>query len=105
MTRLLLALAVGASCGVLVAVAQSGDPRETRIPAGHYCKSVLPGPKETKGHLCGCTYSCHINPDGSITEPESDACLSFCHKDGRRCTCHPEGDPSVTCTGSSSNAL
>lgn len=84
---------------------QEDDPRETRIPAGHYCKSVAPGPKEKSAHQCSCTYHCTINPDGSITEAESDTCLSWCHKDGRRCSCWPEGDPQHPCEGSKGNAL
>jgi hypothetical protein len=73
---------------------------EKRIPIGHYCKrSDVPiGPRETKAHPCDCKYSCSVDENGVVTERESSSCLAYCHKNGRRCTCHPEGDPSVTCT-------
>jgi hypothetical protein len=71
---------------------------EKRIPPGHYCKSVPPGPRETKAHLCPCQYSCKIDGAGNVTEAESSDCLSYCKVNGRRCTCWPEGDPSQTCT-------
>lgn len=92
-------------------VAQSGQPpdestlpdSEKRIPAGHYCKrpDVAIGPRETKAHHCGCEYSCSVDAQGNISEHESETCLSYCHANGRRCTCHVE-EP---CVGKPGNAL
>lgn len=96
MRRVLLALAV------VVSVAAQ-DPRETRIPEGHYCKRVgVPISKnETKAHSCECTYSCSIDADGNVTERESEACMAWCHKGGRHCTCHTE----APCPSEGHNAL
>jgi hypothetical protein len=79
---------------------------ERRIPPGHYCKrpDVPIGPAETRAHHCACKYSCRVDEAGNVIEHESPDCLSFCHKNGRKCTCHPEGDPAVTCEGQPSDA-
>lgn len=85
LTVLLLAvLALGAQ--------QPSQNPEERIPAGHYCKRVgVPiGPREKSAHSCDCKYSCSIDKDGNVSEHEDSACLAYCHKDNRRCTCHVE---------------
>ena len=65
---------------------------EKRIPPFHYCKrvGVTIGPKETRAHSCDCKYSCTVNAQGEIVEHESPGCLSYCHVNGRKCTCHVE---------------
>jgi hypothetical protein len=65
---------------------------EKRIPPGHYCKKVgVPiGPRETHAHPCDCKFSCTVDAEGRITEREDASCQAFCHKNGRRCTCHVE---------------
>ena len=65
---------------------------EKRIPPGHYCKrsDVTIGPKETRAHPCECKFSCSLDENGDIIEHEAPSCLAFCHKNGRRCTCHVE---------------
>jgi hypothetical protein len=89
---------------LVAVVAQQPDPSidadghqkaEHQIPAGDYCKHVgVPiGPKETHAHACACTYACHIDQNGNVSETggeKSTNCKAYCSKDGRRCTCHPE---------------
>jgi hypothetical protein len=83
----------------LAAVAAQQPPDESnvpesekRIPPGHYCKraGVAIGPRETHAHSCNCTFSCTVDKDGNIVEHEDASCQAFCHKNGRRCTCHVE---------------
>jgi hypothetical protein len=71
---------------------------EKRVPPGHYCKAkgVPIGPRETNAHPCECTFSCTIDEQGAVTEHEGPTCLTYCHVNGRRCTCHVE-DP-TPCT-------
>jgi hypothetical protein len=68
------------------------SPAEKRIPAGHYCKksSVRITASEKNAHPCDCKYTCTVDEHGNVTEHESTECLAFCHKNGRRCTCHVE---------------
>lgn len=68
---------------------------EHQIPAGDYCKkSDVPiGPKETHAHPCDCSYACHVDENGNVSETggeKTPQCKSYCSKEGRRCTCHPE---------------
>jgi hypothetical protein len=68
---------------------------EHQIPAGDYCKAmdVTITARETHAHHCDCTYSCHVDHDGNVTESggeKSQGCKAYCSKDQRRCTCHPE---------------
>lgn len=68
---------------------------EKQIPPDHYCKrpDVAIGKTETRAHHCPCTYACTIDASGNVTETggeKSEACLSFCEKNGRHCTCHVE---------------
>lgn len=104
MTRLLL---IVAAIATLVAQHPPDESRvpesEKRIPPGHYCKHTEPGPRETSAHQCACTYSCRIDSNGTVTESESPSCLAFCHVNGRRCTCWPEGDPLHPCQHSDSD--
>lgn len=97
MTRLLLILVAG----LLGIAAQSAyDPdghlkAEHQIPAGDYCKrsDVTITARETHAHHCDCSYVCHVDKDGNVTESggeKSTGCKSYCSKDQRRCTCHPE---------------
>lgn len=77
---------------------------EHQIPAGHYCQRTkvyeenarrlaARGRKPESAHPCDCTYTCHVDANGSLSETggeKSTGCKSFCEKDGRRCTCHVE---------------
>lgn len=112
MTRLVVLLI--ALLGVAAQQSQSGHDAdghltsEHQIPAGDYCKrsDVTIRTSEIHAHHCDCTYSCVVDESGRVVDTGGEkqvACKSFCSKDRRRCTCHPEGDPSVTCIGS--NAL
>jgi hypothetical protein len=67
-------------------------PSEKQIPAGHYCKrSNVPITRSEKNaHPCDCKYACSVDAQGNVTEQESPSCLAYCHKNGRRCTCHVE---------------
>lgn len=80
---------------------------ERKIPPGDYCKraDVTIGPKETHAHPCNCEYSCTLNEDGSILEHESSQCQAWCQKNGRKCTCWPEGDPTKQCDVPGSHAV
>lgn len=83
------------------------DEKETRIPPGDYCKRAdLPIAKtETRAHPCDCTYTCkvHVGADGKplldvnghpqVEErggEKQEICQSYCEKNGRQCSCHPE---------------
>jgi hypothetical protein len=74
---------------------------EKRIPPGHYCKrpDVEIRPTETMAHHCDCIYTCSIDEDGAAHDNESSNCLAWCQKNGRRCSCYPEGDPLHPCEG------
>lgn len=101
---LLLVLAVSALAAQQPPDESNLPPEERRIPPGHYCKreGVPIGPRETRAHSCPCTMSCTVNGDGTVTEHEDSKCLSWCAKNGRKCTCHVE-EP---CPGSiAGNAL
>ena len=68
---------------------------EHQTPAGTYCKAmdVTITAKETHAVHCACTYTCHVDKDGNVSEAggeKSTGCKSYCEVDGRRCTCHPE---------------
>lgn len=73
---------------------------EHQIPAGHYCLSqrvydenAKRGIKQAAGHPCGCTYTCHVDANGNVTETggeKSTPCKAYCQVDGRKCTCHVE---------------
>lgn len=80
---------------------------ERRIPPGDYCKrsDVEIRPTETHAHHCDCEYSCTLSEDGTIVEHETSTCQAWCQKNGRRCTCWPEGDPSKACTAPGSHAV
>ncbi|HKB11291.1 MAG TPA: hypothetical protein VKD69_11565 [Vicinamibacterales bacterium] len=67
-------------------------PAEKRIPPGDYCKKagVPISPRETRAHSCKCTFSCTVDANGNVVEREDASCQAFCHKNGRRCTCHVE---------------
>jgi len=67
-------------------------PSEKRIPPGDYCKraGVPIGPRETHAHSCECHFSCTVDENGTITQHEDASCQAFCHRNGRRCTCHVE---------------
>ncbi len=96
MRRLLLLVAI------LASMAQQAQPprvdesslpeSEKRIPQDHYCKrsDVAIGPRETRAHHCDCKFSCSLDENGDVVEHEEPSCLAFCHKNGRRCTCHVE---------------
>lgn len=109
MRRLLLILVALASIAALQPPDETNVPdSEKRIPPGHYCKlaGVTIGPRETHAHSCECTYSCTVDEAGRVTDHEASNCLAFCHLNGRRCTCHPEGEPGVECSKTEgSNAL
>lgn len=74
------------------------NPNETRVPPGTVCKrpEVTIRANERAVH-CECTYSCEIDPDGNVTEKESDTCMTWCHLNNRHCSCWPEGDPQHPC--------
>jgi len=77
---------------------------EHQIPAGHYCQTTqvytenaqrlaARGQRPVNAHPCDCTYACHVDANGNVTETggeKSTGCKSYCSKDGRRCTCHVE---------------
>lgn len=65
---------------------------EKRIPPGDYCKKagVPISQRETRAHSCTCTFSCTVDEHGTVVEREDASCQAFCHKNGRRCTCHVE---------------
>ncbi len=72
---------------------------EKRMPPGWHCKR--PDVTISKGEHavhCPCTYSCTIDEEGNVTEHESSTCMGWCEKNGRKCTCWPEGDPQHPCT-------
>lgn len=71
---------------------------EKRMPQGYHCKQpdVTIGKNEKAVH-CSCEYSCHVDENGAIVEAESPDCMGYCHVNGRRCTCWPEGDPKKSC--------
>lgn len=71
---------------------------EKRVPPGTVCKrpDVPIRPQERAVH-CDCTYSCEIDTDGNVVEHESSTCSTYCHVNGRRCSCWPEGDPQHPC--------
>ena len=91
MTRPLIVLVaiIGLAAQRPAVVAQSP---EERIPPSHYCKrvGVRITERETRAHACDCKYSCSIDESGHVIEHEAPTCLAYCHKDGRRCTCHVE---------------
>jgi len=68
------------------------DEREKRVPPFDYCKrsDVTITPRETHAHHCDCTVTCSIGPGGEVIEQENEKCLTYCHKNGRHCTCHTE---------------
>jgi hypothetical protein len=91
--RLLLIFLALAGIAALQPPDEANVPEsEKRIPMGHYCKrpDVAIGPRETRAHHCDCKYSCSIDENGAVVEHEAPECLSFCHLNGRRCTCHVE---------------
>jgi hypothetical protein len=65
---------------------------ETKIPPGHYCKrkDVPITPREKNAHACDCKMSCTVDAQGNVTEHEDSSCMSYCEKNGRKCTCHIE---------------
>lgn len=78
---------------------------EHQIPAGHSCMqrrvfdenaqrlSARGAQPSARLHPCDCTYSCHVDANGNVTDTDGEksvACKSFCSKDGRKCGCHPE---------------
>jgi hypothetical protein len=99
MTRLILLVLAALSIAAQRPPDESNvPPNEKRVPPGDYCKAkgVPIGPKETRAHTCECTFSCTIDEQGAVTEHEGPTCLTYCHVNGRRCTCHTE-DP-TPCT-------
>lgn len=85
---------------------------EKRIPPGHYCQltavyqeNAQRGRRSALAHPCDCKYACTVDEQGNVQDHEASNCLSYCHVNGRRCTCHPEGDPSVTCDKASGSAV
>ena len=62
--------------------------QETKLPPGDICMNHAPGKNQKHVWECHCKYMCHVQPDGTIIERESQDCKSYCrHND---CTCHPE---------------
>lgn len=111
MKRALLALAVLASLAAQQPPADSAYDAdghlktEHQIPAGHSCmqrqvyeenakRLANRGAKQSERlHPCDCTYTCHVDANGTVMETggeKSTGCLSYCSKDQRRCSCHPE---------------
>jgi hypothetical protein len=93
MKRLVIVLLALAALAAQQTPDESNLPAsETRIPPGHYCKKMgVPiSASETRAHSCECTFSCTVDDDGNIVEHEDSTCQAFCHKNGRRCTCHTE---------------
>jgi hypothetical protein len=102
---LILVAAVGIGAQAIQPPDETNVPaNEKRIPPGHYCKAMgVPiGKSETRAHSCGCTYSCYVDNDGNIIDHESEDCLTYCHINGRTCTCHVE-EPTTCIKGG--NAL
>jgi hypothetical protein len=66
--------------------------QERRIPPGHYCKKadVPITAHETRAHPCDCSFTCTVDANGNVVTHEDAKCQAFCHKNGRRCTCHVE---------------
>jgi hypothetical protein len=93
MKRLAIVLLATVAVGAQQPPDESNLPTsETRIPPGDYCKKagVPIGQHETRAHPCECTFTCTVDQDGRIVEHEGATCQAFCHKNGRRCTCHVE---------------
>lgn len=79
------------------------NPNETRIPPGHYCvqrevfdyNQSRARRSQASAHPCDCKMACVVDTDedGTPTEEtrqEQPDCMSYCHLNGRRCTCHEE---------------
>src|SRR5262249_3481807 len=93
--RVVVVIALGLTGFAAVAQQPNEDalsPAEKRIPPGHYCKrsNVRITPSETSAHPCDCKYSCSTDVRGTVPERDAPTSLAFCHKNGRRCTCHVE---------------
>lgn len=67
---------------------------EKQVPPHHYCMNHSEARMPRNAHECHCDYVCIVSSDEAGHEvfdiQESPQCKTYCHKNGRRCTCWPE---------------
>lgn len=71
------------------------DPNETRVPPGDYCMNHSERRMAPNAHECHCDYNCvteYVDGHPISVAHEASDCKTYCHRNGRYCTCHPE-DP------------